>query len=184
VTITQQRPHANVAVDLDKIARNMVETAVAVTTGRMQMTSPLDVRDCLLAGDTPTVNQFRAELTRQIAAAMLWIDPNVIAVYEEQDALAEADGVSNQGGLSDPQPIRILIEVESQTPALRAIIGALDEALCNAVGSLLPEPLCGVRGYLDAILIDTRNSRLLTPSAQRHRRAFGLLAARDNGMRW
>jgi hypothetical protein len=164
----------NATVDLVDTAGNMIDAAAAVVTGRLHLSSPQDVRTRLLKGDTLAIAYFRYELAIQVASALLAMDPHVIAVYEEQDVPASDDQPAEDATFTEP--LRLFVEVENKTPALQAVIDSLNEALSHAVGGLLPEP---PHGYIEAIVVDERNSRLLRPRAWGHRPAPALLASRE-----
>ncbi len=164
----------NLTVDLVETASNMIDAATAVVTGRLHLASPRDVRALLLQGDPRASSYFRYELARQVAAALLTMDPYVIAVYEDQDVPESAEVAPAEATLEEP--LRLFVEVEYETPALRTVISALDEALGQAIGGLLPEP---PRGSIEAIVVDERNRRLLRPRANGYRPAPVLLIARD-----
>jgi hypothetical protein len=164
----------SLTVDLEETVRNMVDAAVAVTTGRLHLASPADVRCRLVAGDAAAVSYFRFELARQIAAALLWMDARVVAVYQEQDVpegeeLAPAEPTFGE-------PLRILVHVEYQTPALRAVLDALNEGLTQVIGGLLSEPHPGHRGHIHATVIDDPDSPLLRSRAYGFRPPPTLLA--------
>lgn len=166
---------SNLTVDLVDTASNMIDAAAAVVTGRHHLDSPRDVRARLLKGDALASSYFRFELSRQIASALLTMDPHVIAVYEDQDVPESEDVAPDE--VTFEEPLRLFVEVEYETPALRAVIDALNEALSQAIGGLLPEP---PRGYIEAIVVDERNRRLLRPRANGYRPAPILLAARED----
>jgi hypothetical protein len=164
----------NATVDLVDTAGNMIDAAAAVVTGRLHLSSPQDVRTRLLKGDTLAITYFRFELARQVGSALLAMDPRVVAVYEEQDAPTGEEMAPEDASFTEP--LRLFVEVDQKTPALSAVIDSLNEALSHAIGGLLPEP---PHGYIEAIVIDERNSRLLRPRAWGHRPAPALLASRE-----
>lgn len=166
---------SELTVDLEKTTLNAIDAAVAVTTGRLRLASPQEVRSRLVKGDPAAVAAFRFELARQIAAVLLWTDPYVIAVYEEQEIPPGEELWAEDATLAEP--LRLFVEVEILTPALHAVINALNQSLSRAMGGLLPEP---PRGYIDATVIDDPNHRLLKPRARGYRPAPVLLAARDD----
>ena len=130
-----QRTDTDTAVlDLAESAPNMIEAAVAVTTGRLNLASPLEVRRRIVRGDATAIGYFRFELGRQVAAALLWMDRHVRAVYDEQDVPA-GDEVAPEEPTLD-QPLRLYVEVDVQTPALGAAVEALSEALSRALDSV------------------------------------------------
>ncbi|HAX23856.1 MAG TPA: hypothetical protein DEU95_13215 [Chloroflexi bacterium] len=166
---------SNLAVDLVDTTSNMIDAAAAVVTGRLHLDSPRDVRARLLSGDALAISYFRFELSRQIASALLTMDPYVIAVYEEQDVPESEDVTPVEASFAEP--LKLFVEVACKTPVLPAVIDALNEALSQAIGGLLPEP---PRGYIEAIVVDEDNRRLLRPRAYGYHPAPILLAARED----
>lgn len=160
-------------VDLVDTTNNMIDAATAVTTGRLHLSAARDTRARLLTGDALAIGYFRFELGRQIAAALLSMDAQVIAVYEEQD-VSEADDNIQPSATFD-EPLHLFIEVEHQTPVLRTVLDALNEALSQTIGELLPLPSSG---YIEAIVIDDHNRRLVRPHANGYRPAPILLDSR------
>ena len=165
----------SLTVDLEKTAASAIDAAVAVVTGRLNLSSPQEVRQRLLKGDPTTVSYFKFELGHQIASVLLWADPHVVAVYEEQEVPPGEELWAEDATLAEP--LRLFVDVEIQTQALQAVISALNGALSRAMGGLLPEP---PRGYIDATIIDEHNQRLLRPRAGGYRPAPVLLAARED----
>lgn len=161
-------------LDLAESAPNMVEAAVAVTTGRLNLASPLEVRRRIVRGDATAIGYFRFELARQVAAALLWMDRHVQAVYDEQDAPEAEEALPAEPTLD--QPLRLFVEVDVETPALSAAVDALSDALSRAIDSMTPRP---PRRLIEAIVIDERNRRLLQPGRYGYRPAPLLLAARE-----
>lgn len=160
-------------VDLVDTTNNMIDAATAVTTGRLHLSAARDTRARLLTGDPLATGYFRFELGRQIAAALLSMDAHVIAVYEEQD-VSEAEDTSPASASFD-EPLRLFIEVEHETPVLRTVIDALNEALSQTIGELLPQRSSG---YIEAIVIDDHNRRLLRPRTSGYHPAPILLDSR------
>jgi hypothetical protein len=142
--------HANTPLDLGEKAQKMVEAAVAVTTGRLHLRSPREALDRLHTDDPAAVAYFRYELARQIAAALLMMDSQVIAVFEDGDVLDGDPGLTG--------PMRLVIQVRHRTAALRMVIGALDQALGQAFAEMVSEPPSNL---IEAIVVDSCNSRLL-----------------------
>jgi hypothetical protein len=174
MSVVQQ---SSLTVDLAATVHNMLDAAVAVTTGRLHLSSPTRTRRRLVAGDPAAVSYFRYELARQIASALLWMDAQVIAVYQEQDVpegeeLAPAEATFGE-------PLHLLVRVEQQTPALRTILDALNEGLTQVIGDLLPQPVLGPRDYIQATVIDRQDSHLLRSRAHGYRPAPVLLASHD-----
>jgi hypothetical protein len=161
-------------VNLEETTLNLIDAAVAVTTGRLHLASPRDVRSRLVMGDPLTVDYFRSELARQLAVTVLWLDPHVRAVYEDQDVPPGEELAPAVATLAEP--LRLFVEVNFRTPALDAVITALNQALSAVLGEMLPQP---PGGYLAVTIVDEGNRRLLRPRANGYRPAPVLLAGRD-----
>jgi hypothetical protein len=161
-------------VDLAEVTPQMVNAAVAVATGRLRLGNTTETRRRLVAGDADASMYFRFELARQIASLLLSLDSNVIAVYEEQDVPAAEELAPEQPTIFEP--ISLIVRVELRTPALDAIVNALNDALSEAIGRDLT-PLQG--GYLDIRVVTERETRHLRPRAYGYRPAPLLLAARE-----
>jgi hypothetical protein len=126
------------AIDLESIAPNMLDAALAVTAGRMNLATKAQAFCRLAAGESAATTYFRHELGRQVAMALLLIDPQVLEIYEEQDSVIDEIG-------ADPpvlfSPLRVLVRVCRQTAALRPVLDDLNGALCRAVSELLGRSL-------------------------------------------
>lgn len=163
------------SVDLVETAVNMIDAAVAVTTGRLHCVSPQETRCRLVKNDPVAVSYFRFELARQVAVALVMMDPHVIAVFEDQDVPPGDELEPAEASLTEP--LRLFIEVEFQTAALRTLIDSLNEALGQTIRDILPVP---PRGMIDAIIVDDGNSRLLRARAFGYRPAPLLLASGED----
>lgn len=167
--------HGATILDLEGTARNMVDAAVAVTTGRLHLASPLEVRRRIVRGDATALTYFRHELARQVATTLLWIDRRVQAVYEEQDVPPGEEVVPEEPAID--QPLRLFIEVDVSSPALGAAVDALSDALSAAIDSMSPRR---PRRMIDAIVVDARErQRFLRSSRDGYRPPPLLLAARE-----
>lgn len=162
-------------VDLVETADNMIDAAVAVATGKLHCTSPRDTRCRLVKGDPLAISYFRFELARQVAVALVMMDPHVIAVYEDQDVPPGDELEPAEASLTEP--LRLFIEVAFQTAALRSLIESLNEALAETISNILPVP---PGGMIDAIVVDDGNSRLLRAKAFGYRPAPLLLASAED----
>lgn len=162
----------HLTVDLVDTASAMIDAAAIGVASRLNLSSPGAVAERLRRGDVLAISYFRLELSGQIATALLSMDPYVIAVYEEQDGLEPGQCAEGPA----PEPLRLFVEVECETPALRMVIDALDEALSQTIDGLLPAP---PRGYIEAIVVDDHNRRLLRPRTNAYRSAPILLLARE-----
>lgn len=161
-------------LNLGESAPNMLAAAIAVTTGRLNLSSTLETRRRIVRGDSVAVSYFRFELARQVAAALLWMDRQVRAVYEEPDELVAEEVAPEPPDLG--APLRILIDVENHTPALDAAIDALSDALRLSLDAMTPYP---PRRSIEALVINHHNKRLLQPGRYGYRPAPTLLAGRD-----
>jgi hypothetical protein len=167
--------HDTTTIDLEETSLNLVDAAVAVTTGRLRLASPRDARRRLIARDPLTVTYFRSELARQIAVTLLWIDPHVQAVYEDQDVPPGEELAPPDQTLAEP--LRLFVEVAFQTPALAAVVTALNQALGAVLSEMMPQP---PDDFLDVTVVNDTNRRLLRPRAWGYRPAPALLARRED----
>jgi hypothetical protein len=167
---------APVTLDLTEVAPNMIEAAVAVTTGRLGLDAVVETRRRLVTSDAEAIGYFRHALARQVAAMLLSLDPYVVAVYEDQDVPEAEELAAEPATLFDP--LRLFVHVELRTPALESVVRALNEALADAFGRDMARPL---HGYVEATIVDERYSRWLRPRAGGYRPAPILLAEREAG---
>ncbi|RIK41866.1 MAG: hypothetical protein DCC58_11870 [Chloroflexi bacterium] len=170
----QRTGESQSVLDLAESAPNMLEAAVAVTTGRLNLSSTLETRRRIVRGDSVAISYFRFELARQVAAALLWMDRQVRAVYEAPDELVAEEAAPEPPDLG--APLRIYIEVENHTPALDAAIDALSAALSLSLDAMTPYP---PRRCIEALVINNHNRRLLQPGRYGYRPAPTLLAGRE-----
>lgn len=161
---TQRKP-----LDLIETTQKMIDAAAAVTTGRLHLSSPTETRFLLVEDDPLAVSYFRYELGRQIAGALLMMDPNVLAVFEDRDLCGHED-------VSIGDPLRLFVQVTARTFALTTVIAALNQALGQAFLDLLPD---APEGLIEAIIVDDRDSRLLQIGVSGFRPAPVLLAGRS-----
>jgi len=116
-------------IDLAELAPRMIQASAAVATGRLRLVSPGETFRRLAEGDADVVAQFRRELAHQVSSTLIWMDPHVIAVY--QDPATQPDRLD--------APLRIIVHVKVETAALRNLIASIGEALREArVGGLPP----------------------------------------------
>jgi hypothetical protein len=161
-------PTRNTPLDLVETSQKMVDAAVAVTTGRLHLSSPDDALLRLRANDHQAVTSFRTEMARQIASALLMMDPNVTEVFEDQD-------YSRQASLEINASLRFCIRARYQTAALHTVIDALDQALRQAYTLLTQQQPARV---IEAIIVDDRDNRLLNVGSVRTGPAPVLLVQR------
>lgn len=159
-------PTTNKPLDLVETAHKMMNAAAAVTTGRLNLSSPEDALARLVDGDERAISNFRLELARQIASALLMMDPNVIAVFDGRDTLVST-------ALDDP--LQLWVQVRHRTAALNTVIDALNQALAQAYTTISPNP---PRNLVETIIIDDRDNRILNVGASRLSPAPVLLVER------
>lgn len=166
---------SSITVDLLDKAHGMIEAAVAVTTGRTNLDSPRQARAMLLHGDARAVSYFRHELGRQIASALLMMDPHVIAVFEDQDVPESEEEIPPAAELAEP--LRLFVRVEWEMPSIVALIGAIGDSLSHALESVLPyRP----HAFIQATIISDADSRLLRARGRGFRPAPVLLGSRQD----
>lgn len=164
--MTAQR-RATSTLDLAEMAQRMIEAAAAVTTGQLRLSDPVEVHARLAQGDSIVISHFRHELAHQIGAALLWMDPHVVAVYEDQ----------GYGDVSLSAPLRIIVHVDYETAALRSLVAALGEAL----GQVRLDAFVPPSGTLfDALIVDGRSARLLRGESRGHYQEPKLIASRES----
>jgi hypothetical protein len=168
-------PHrAASTLDLVETASRMIDAAVAVTTGRLQRASVQETRQLLLRSDATALTYFRFELARQVAVMLVMMDPQVVAVFEDQD-VPEAEEVAPPAPtLADP--IRLIVHAEFETVALTALVRAVNDALSRAISDAFLQP---PDRLVQTTIVDDRHNRLLRARAFGFRPAPIMLAARD-----
>jgi hypothetical protein len=159
-------PTTNKPLDLVETAHKMMNAAAAVTTGRLHLSSPEDALALLAHGDEQAISNFRLELARQIASALLMMDPHVVAVFEDRDTLVST---------ALDEPLRLWVQVRHRTAALNTVIDALNQALGQAFAVISPDP---PRDLVETIIIDERDSRILNVRVSRLSPAPVLLVQR------
>jgi hypothetical protein len=167
------RPSVATTLDLVEMADHMVGAAAAVTTGRLNLADPADARFHIVRGDPEALSYFRFELARQVAGVLVWLEPRVTAVFEEQPAPP-----SEELELEPPthtEPLRLIVQVENEPPTLRSVIDALNEAFRQVVFDVLPLP---PGGLVHATIVDAGMAHLLRPRANGYRPTPLLLASR------
>jgi hypothetical protein len=88
----------------------MVNAAVAVATGKANLASTACTLARLREGDIEAANAFRHELARQVAAALLMLDPAVLEVYQEH---TRAPSDANVGPLALPLKLWVIASVRN-----------------------------------------------------------------------
>ena len=161
-TQTRKQP-----LDLVETAQKMLDAAVAVTTGRLHLTSPGQSVGLLGDGDRLAVYYFRIELARQISGALLMMDPRVVAVFEDRHA---------SGDIALDESIRLWVQVKYRTAALNTVIDALNQALGQAYSGMFD---LSPANAIETIILDDRDSRLLQAGIARLSPAPILLAQRS-----
>ena len=161
-------PTRNKPLDLVETSRKMVDAAVAVTTGRLNLATPDDALVQLRTSDRRAVTSFRFELARQIASALLMMDSNVTAVFEDRDG-------GGQIPFALDAPLRLCVRVRFQTAALHTVIEALDQALGQAITLVTRDQPARL---IEAIIVDDRDNRLLNVGSARPGSAPVLLVQR------
>jgi hypothetical protein len=135
--------------DLSTATRNIVDGAVAVTTGRLHLDSPEEASARILNEDVTALEYFRHELAHQIAMLLLRMDSEVIAVYKEHE-IPEAEEFGTPS-LRLNDPIHLVVYSQRETAALRSLIEAVDRSLVDVLsercGSIAP-------GLIHADIID------------------------------
>jgi hypothetical protein len=161
--------------DLIETAARMIDAAVAVTTGRLHLSTVQEARRLLVHGDATAVGYFRFELARQFGAALLMMVPHVVAVFEDQDVPDAEEAIPADAPMSEP--IRLFVQTDFASAALTALVDALNHALDAAISEALDRPPCGL---FQVTIVDDRNSRILRARAYGFRPAPILLASRED----
>jgi hypothetical protein len=117
--------------DLTATARNMVDSALAVATGRLAATSPAETLERVIGGDQAALAYFRHELAHQVAMLLLLSDRHLIALYLDHDLPEAEDCVPSELRLTDP--IQLVVCVERETAALSGLVRAVDRSLCGVL---------------------------------------------------
>ncbi|HUG15618.1 MAG TPA: hypothetical protein VMM78_11455 [Thermomicrobiales bacterium] len=160
-------------VDLVDKAERMIEAAVAVTTGRMNLSAPWQARALLIQGNEAAIGYFRHELGQQIGSALLMMDPRVVAVYEDLDMPDSEEEIVLAPELVDP--LRVVVHVENESPAIVALVRAIGDGLAHALRDALPHQ---PREYIAATYVTDASSRRLMARSNGYRPAPALLAIR------
>lgn len=164
-------PHGSASLPYSGTAANMVHAAIAVATGKGNLSSTTETVTLLRRGNAALAEAFRHEIARQVAAALLMLDQDVLEVYQEHPQMqrsAEADLLE--------QPIKLWVLARHRSPTLYAGIDELNAALLGAYASVCDGP---PPGLLQAIVVDSRDGYLLRGSAFWHGAEPVLLAARS-----
>lgn len=164
-----------VGVDLIPAAENMVDVAVAVATGRLNLQNPDETRALLAGNDRAALEYFRHELAHQLSMLIMRTDTNVLAVYKEHE-IPEAEEFGTPA-LSLADPLYLVVYSERETAALRSLISALDQVLAE----VLSDRINTVRSGL--IVVETVNparSRSAIARARSFRPPPMLLVSRED----
>lgn len=162
------------ALDIERMSPKMIDAALAVTAGKLRLSSTAQAFCKLAAGDPAATGYFRYELARQVAGALLMIDRNVLAVYEEQDPVVE------EIGADPPQlfaPLRVLVRVRWETAALRPVLDDINSALSDALRESMGRPRAP---FVVATVICDDDAWVVGSRDRLHRPAPQLLADRDD----
>lgn len=159
--------------DLSTSARNMIDVAIAVTTGRLHLDDPAVVFQRVLDDDATALGYFRHELAHQVAMFLMRMDPSVHAVYKEHE-LPEAEELGTPS-LRLADPVHLVVYSERETAALRSLAHALDSSLVDGLGER-----CGpiAPGLIDIDIIDQAQARRVNASAGGFRPPPTMLASR------
>jgi hypothetical protein len=140
--------------DLRASAKNMVDGAIAVTTGRLHLDRPADTLERIINNDSTALEYFRHELAHQIAVLLIQMDPSVGSVYKEHE-LPEAEELGTPM-LNLGDPLFLVVYSRRETAALRSLASALDQSLVDVLsefsGSIAP-------GLLHIDIIDEVRAR-------------------------
>jgi hypothetical protein len=148
----------------------MIDAAVAVATGKGNLSCPSQTLELLRQGDQNLAAAFRTELTRQAAATLLMLDRSVIDVYQENTWVPEPSDHSEL-----EQPIRLWVVALHRTPSLYASIDRLNAALVEEYATVCSTPPLSL---LMTIVVDERDGYLLRGSDFWNGEAPVLLASR------
>jgi hypothetical protein len=160
--------------DLMLTARSMVESALAVATGRLKAASPSDTRALVERDHHPALEYFRLELAHQIAMLMVLSDQNVVAVYlDHVGPEAEERALP---GLRLADPIQLVLYVERETAALSGLVHALDRAICGVVASWR---VAECEGLITTSIVQQTDARRLHTRVNGYRPALSLLVSRQ-----
>jgi hypothetical protein len=149
-----------VVEDLTLSTRNMVDGALAVTTGRLHLEDPEQAFERVVHNDVTALEYFRHELAHQIAMLLIQMDPQVVTVYKEHELPEAEEFGTPQLRLTDP--IRLVVYSERETAALRSLVGALDQSITDVLSEH-----CGrvASGLIDVDIIDEVRARRVNASA-------------------
>lgn len=171
------RPSVATTLDLVEMAGHMVGAAAAVTTGRLNLSDPADARFHILRGDPAALSYFRFELARQIAGVLVWLEPQVMTVFEEQTAPPSEELEMESPSHTDP--LRLIVQVVSAPPTLRSVIDALNEAFRQVMFDVLPLP---PGGLVYATIVNADMAHLLQARAYGYRPGPVVLASREDAL--
>ncbi|TVR73915.1 MAG: hypothetical protein EA415_06740 [Sphaerobacteraceae bacterium] len=146
--------------DLSRASRNMLDGAIAVTTGRLHLESPSEALDQILENELSALEYFRHELAHQVGILLVRMDCSVTAVYKEHE-LPEAEELGTPA-LELTDPIYLVVRAERETAALRALVEAIDSSLVDALSAH-----CGriAPGLIHVDIIDQAQARRVVERA-------------------
>jgi hypothetical protein len=161
--------------DLATSARNMVDGAIAVTTGRLHLDDPDDAFYRVLNNDEIALEYFRHELAHQVAMLLIRMDPRVIAVFKEHE-LPEAEEFGAPY-LRFSDPVHLVVYSHRETAALRCLCNALDGSLVDVLSEY-----CGriAPGLLHIDIINQAQARRVSASAGGFRPPPTMLVSRGS----
>jgi hypothetical protein len=120
-----------VVEDLARSVRNMVDGAVAVTTGRLHLDRPEHALERLLSDELTALEYFRHELAHQIGMLLIRMDSGVEAVYKEHE-LPEAEELGTPS-LKLTDPVHLVVRADRETAALRSLVSAIDSSVVDVL---------------------------------------------------
>ncbi len=146
--------------DLTLAATNMVDGAIAVTTGRLHLDNPAEAFMRVRDNDVTALEYFRYELAHQIAMLSSGMDPTINAVYLEHE-LPEAEELGTPA-LRVTDPVHLVVYSEHQTAALRSLFEAIDRSLVDVFEQ---RGINAAPGLITIDIIDQQEARRVSASA-------------------
>ena len=150
-------PVAPAVLDAEVLAEAMVQEAIAQARTRLsRRDSRLD--DATLLGRAPFMASVKSGLAQAIAAALAANDRQVRAVYIFDPGL----NADSEDGVEVPQDLtlHLIVQVETASPALEALISALDGALVERLKTRSVEVVAQRRSLIAATIITDHDIRL------------------------
>lgn len=159
--------------DLTRSTRNMVDGAIAVTTGRLHLDHPQDALERILANDLTALEYFRHELAHQVGMLLVRMDSDVATVYMEHE-LPEAEELGTPA-LRLTDPVHLVIRADRETAALRSLVRAIDSSIVDVLSEY-----CGriAAGLILVDIIDQDQARRINASAGGFRPPATILVSR------